>query len=113
MNSINSKTYLKYFNMIITIILIITFFSIYSLFLYKDKTEKTYYNHNLESQKIAFDLSIEKFRLLATYVFEREINKPEYLEILDKAINSSDENDRRYYKGLLYRNLYPIFDYYL
>ena len=111
MNSINSKTYLKYFNMIITIILIITFFSIYSLFLYKDKTEKTYYNHNLESQKIAFDLSIEKFRLLATYVFEREINKPEYLEILDKAINSTDENDRRYYKGLLYRNLYPIFDY--
>jgi diguanylate cyclase (GGDEF)-like protein/PAS domain S-box-containing protein len=93
------------------IILIVSLSSIYALFVYTNKLEKTYYEQNLDSEKIAFDLIIEKFTLLTTYVFEREINKPEILELLDKSMNSIQEDDRRYYKGLLYRNLYSIFNY--
>jgi diguanylate cyclase (GGDEF)-like protein/PAS domain S-box-containing protein len=111
MNSKIENPYLKYFDIIITIIVIITFFTIYSLTLYKDKTEKIYYEYNLNSEKIAFNSSVEKFRLITTYIFDREINKPEILEILYKANNSEKEQDRRYYKGLLYKKLYPIYDY--
>jgi len=109
-----SKTtinYVKYFYFIVAVIIIFTLITIYNLYLYKLKVEETYHQNNLISQKIAFDSSIEKFRLIATYIYDKEINKNEVIELFNKSINAEEEKDRRYYKGLFYRNLYPVFNY--
>lgn len=110
---INKTTinYAKYFYFIVLMIVIFAFITIYNLYLYKLKIEESYYQNNLITQKIAFDSSIDKFRLIATYIYDKEINKQEVLGFLYKSINSEKDEDKRYYKGLFYRALYPVFDY--
>ncbi len=103
--------YAKYFYSIVLMIVVFAFVTIYNLYIYKLKIQESYHQNNLITQKIAFDSSIDKFRLIATYIYDKEINKQEVLEFLYKSINSKEEDDRRYYKGLFYRTLYPVFDY--
>lgn len=109
-----SKTtinYVKYFYFIVVVIVVFTLITIYNLYLYKLKVEETYHQNNLISQKIAFDSTMEKFRVITTYIYDKEINKNEVIELFNKSINSEKIDDRRYYKGLFYRNLYSVYDY--
>lgn len=106
-----TTNYVKYFNIMVLVIIFFAVITTYNLYLYKLKVEETYHQNSLISQKIAFDSTINKFRLITTYIYDKELNKKEILELLDKSINSKEEKDRRYYKGLLYRSLYPLFIY--
>lgn len=101
----------KYFYLIVALIVIFAKVTLYNLYLYKTKVEETYHNNNILSQKIAYDSSIDKFSLVSKYIFDKEINKNEILELLDKAINSNDEKDRISNKALFYRNLSLNFEY--
>lgn len=101
----------KYFYLIIIIIIVFTKLAVYNLYLYKNKVEESYYENNIISQKIAYDSSIDKFSLLAKYIFDKEINQKEILELFKKATTSENEKDRIYYKALFYRNLNPLFEY--
>lgn len=107
----NSIAYIKYFYLITFSIFIFTIIAIYNLSLYKEKIEQNYYESNIISQKIAYNSSFDKFTLMAKYIFDKEINRSDVLENLDKAINSKNENEKRYYKGIFYRNLNPTFEY--
>ncbi len=101
----------KYFYLIVVLIVIFTKLTLYNLYLYKTKIEEAYYNNNILSQKIAYDSTIDKFSLISKYIFDKEINKKEILEFLDKAINSKNDKERTSNKALLYRNLSPNFEY--
>ena len=101
----------KYFYFIIIIVVVFTKIALYNLYLYKKEVEDSYYKNNIISQKIAYDSSIDKFSLLAKYIFDKEINKKEVLELFQKSITSENEKDKIYYKALFYRTLNPSFEY--
>ena len=101
----------KYFYLIIISIVIFTKIALYNLYVYKTKIEEAYYANSIISQKIAYDSTIDKFSLISKYIFDKEINKKEILEVLDKAINSKDEKEKVYYKAQFYRGLNPTFQY--
>ena len=90
----------KYFYLIVALIVIFAKVTLYNLYLYKTKVEETYHNNNILSQKIAYDSNIDKFSLVSKYIFDKEINKNEILELLDKAMNSNDEMERIANKAL-------------
>ena len=102
--------YIKYFQLIVVLIVLITSFIIYNLYLYKKNMEKLFSQDNIKTQEIAYNSSIEKYRLITSYIFEKEINKPEVLQLLEKIQTSSDENEKRYLKGTFYQNLFPIYE---
>ena len=85
----------KYFYLIIIVIVVFAKLAIYNLYLYKIKVEESYYENNIISQKIAYDSSIDKFSLLAKYVFDKEINQKEILELLKKATYTEVLNEMR------------------
>lgn len=102
--------YIKYFQLIVMLIVLITSFIIYNLYLYKINMEKLFLQDNIKTQEIAYNSSIEKYRLITSYIFEREINKPEVLQLLEQIQTSDDENEKRYLKGIFYQKLFPIYE---
>ncbi len=110
MNNIKKINYIKYFHLIVVLIILITSFSIYSLHIYKKNMEKLFFQDSIKTQEITYNSSIEKYRLITSYIFQKEINKPETLSLLKKILDSKDEDEKRYLKGTFYQNLFPIFE---
>lgn len=103
--------YINYFYFAIFTILLLVLIAIYNIYLYKEKISETYHKNNLISQRIALDSTIKKFNLLSNYIFDKEINKTNLLELLDKSMYLESENERRLYKGLFFRELSKTYEY--
>jgi diguanylate cyclase (GGDEF)-like protein/PAS domain S-box-containing protein len=101
----------KYFYVVIGVIIIFLKITLYNLYLYKTKIEESYYENNIISQKISYESTLDKFSLISKYIFDKEINKKEILELFQKATNSNEESDKTHNKALFYRSLSPIFEY--
>ena len=75
---------------------------------YKKSNEKEYLNENISTLGISYQSSIDKYRLLSKYIFNESINNELVLSLFEKGINSTDD-EKKLYKGLLFRELYPLY----
>ena len=75
---------------------------------YKKSKEREYFNENILSLDMAYQSSINKHELLTKYIFKESINTELILSLFERGLNSKD--DVRYlYKGLLYKEVYPLY----
>ena len=70
--------------------------------------EKEYFNENILTLDIAYYSSIEKYRLLSKYIFNETINNQTIISLFANGINSTGD-EKRLYRGLLYREIYPMY----
>jgi PAS domain S-box-containing protein len=75
---------------------------------YKKNNEREYLNENILTLGISYQSSIDKYRLLSKYIFNESINNELVLSLFEKGINSTGE-EKKLYKGLLFRELYPLY----
>ena len=75
---------------------------------YKKNNEREYLNENISTLGISYQSSIDKYRLLSKYIFNESINNELVLSLFEKGINSTDD-EKRLYKGLLFRELHPLY----
>ena len=75
---------------------------------YKQSKEKEYFNENILTLDIAYHSSIDKYQLFTKYIFEESINNDLILSLFQKGIISKGD-EKRLYKGQLYKELYPLF----
>lgn len=75
---------------------------------YKKSKEREYFNENILSLNIAYQSSINKHELLTKYIFEESINTELILSLFERGLNSKDDV-RSLYKGLLYKEVYPLY----
>lgn len=68
MNNVKKINYIKYFHLIVVLIILITSFSIYSLHIYKKNMEKLFFQDSIKTQEITYNSSIEKYRLITSGV---------------------------------------------
>ncbi|PLY04678.1 MAG: hypothetical protein C0625_15920 [Arcobacter sp.] len=74
----------------------------------KKSKEREYFNENILTLDIAYHSSIDKYRLFTKYIFQESIKKESVLSLFERGINSK-KDVRRLYKGLLYKELYPLY----
>ena len=70
--------------------------------------EKEYFNENILTLDIAYYSSIEKYRILSNYIFNETINNQTIISLFANGINSTGD-EKRLYRGLLYREIYPMY----
>ena len=99
----------KYY--LITNVLILFFGLIGIIFIYyiKNTKEIEYINENISNLNISYNSSLETYSVLTKYVLEETIQNEEILSLFEKGVNSNGD-ERRMYKGLLYRQLEPIYE---
>ena len=96
-------------NILIVIILILAVASIAGLFKVKQMQLESYFNENKKSMDTAFKATIQKYNFFSDHLLKNGIITEKNLSLLDKSINEEDEDERRYYKGMFYRNLWPYY----
>jgi diguanylate cyclase (GGDEF)-like protein/PAS domain S-box-containing protein len=104
------KVYDKNFYYIFIFITIISLSSILYISKQKDDRLTGYYQENIEKLEVAYSASINTYQLIANMIYNSNITKPEHLKTLYQAFTAQDENKKRYYKGLFYKELYPIYE---
>ena len=99
----------KYY--LITNVLILFFGLIGIIFIYyiKNTKEIEYINENISNLNISYNSSLETYSVLTKYVLGETIQNEEILSLFEKGVNSNGD-ERRMYKGLLYRQLEPIYE---
>ena len=75
---------------------------------YKKNSERKYLNENISTLDISYHASIDKYSLLSKYIFNESINNQAIISLFKKGINSLGD-ERNLYKGLLYKELYPLY----
>ncbi len=75
---------------------------------YKKSKEREYFNENILSLDMAYQSSINKHELLTKYIFKESINTELVLSLFERGLNSKDDV-RSLYKGLLYKEVYPLY----
>jgi PAS domain S-box-containing protein len=75
---------------------------------YEKNNEREYLNENILTLGISYQSSIDKYHLLSKYIFNESINNESILSVFEKGINSTGD-ERKLYKGLLFRELYPLY----
>lgn len=75
----------------------------------KNSKESEYFNENISNLNVSYHSSIDKYRILSKYVLEETIDTQSVLSLFERGVNSQNET-RRLYKGLLYRELQPLYE---
>lgn len=68
-----------------------------------------YYESEIEKISVAYEAAVDKYSFYTEKIFIKNIQASDNIENLYYAINSKDETTRRYYKGVFYRDFYPLF----
>ncbi|MAD41822.1 MAG: hypothetical protein CL623_05470 [Arcobacter sp.] len=93
---------------IIAFIVLIGTITLYTVNYYKKSKELDFFNENILTLDLAYAASIDKYRLLTKYIIEESIHNESIISLFERGITSKEEV-RRLYKGLLYRELYPLY----
>ena len=93
------------------ILLIIIAAILASLFVnyHKNSKEEEYLKEDILTLDMAYYASIDKYRLFTNYVLNESINEKLILSLFERGVNSTDDV-RRLYKGLLYKEVYPLYE---
>lgn len=96
------------FFILITLITIIGGFSIVYLDYQKKEKIEAYYQKNIVVLDLAYHASVDKYNFFASSMKSYLLKSGE-LENLSRAIHAKEEDDKRFYKGLFYKNFYPMY----
>ncbi len=96
-----------YLILYILILLLASLSLVFINYINKSKKED-YYSEKISNLTISYNSSIEKYRLLTKYVFNESIKNDLILSLFERGVNSEGEV-RRLYKGLLYKELEPLY----
>ena len=96
------------YNFFIILIFLAGIFALAFINYHKKSKEREYFNENILTLDIAYHSSIDKYRLLSRYIFNESINDQLVVSLFEKGINSTGDT-KRLYKGLLYKELYPLY----
>jgi len=94
-----------------TIIFITCIFALIAIFYVnqtKEDREKALFSESIATLDIAYRASMEKYKLLAEIVFNEDINKEKVLKLFYMG-SISEGSKQKIYRGLLYRELYPLY----
>ena len=76
---------------------------------YKKDKLQDYFSENISSLDMAYHSSIDKYRLFSKYIFNESINNQLAVAIFEKGLNATTADEKKLYKGLLYKELYPLY----
>ena len=96
------------YNFFIILIFLAGIFALAFINYHKKSKEREYFNENILTLDIAYHSSIDKYRLLSRYIFNESINDQLVVSLFEKGINSTGDT-KKLYKGLLYKELYPLY----
>ncbi len=96
------------YKFIIFFIIIVGSITLFFINYYKKSKEVDFFNENILSLDLAYNVSIDKYALLTKYILEESIHDEFIISLFERGINSK-EDARRLYKGLLYKELYPLY----
>jgi len=99
----------KFYSTLVIFATIITITAIIYILQNKLDKDEAYLNKNISTLDMAYKASIEKYEILIHYFFETHINNDHILSLFVQGADASGD-ERRLAKGLLYRELYPLYD---
>lgn len=102
------KTNNIYQILIVVVFLFCSFILVFINFYKKDKLQD-YFSENISSLDMAYHSSIDKYRLFSKYIFNESINNQLAVAIFEKGLNATTADEKKLYKGLLYKELYPLY----
>ena len=76
---------------------------------HKNSKEEEYLKEDILTLDMAYHASIDKYRLFTNYVLNESINEKLILSLFERGVNSTDDV-RRLYKGLLYKEVYSLYE---
>lgn len=98
------------YNMIFLIIALVLLSVILGIIKIKNDKEKSYFEENKHLLTIAYKSTIAKYNYFTAHLYSNEIMNQNNLLLFYKASHAKDEKERRYYKGMLFRALYPTYE---
>lgn len=101
------KFYDSQFYLLLIFLTIATFVTIFYISSQKMDRMHSYYNANIKKISLAYEASIEQYSFFTKHFFYEHIAQPVILEDLYNSIHAKDPIDKRYYKNLFFKNLYP------
>lgn len=105
MNRQGKSFFQKSYELIVTVIILITMLTLFGIYSIQQEKKQVFYAEKVSTLRLAHSSNIEKYKLLANWIFEEYINKQEVLSLFAKAQNSHNEDKKRYFRGLLYQKL--------
>ena len=98
----------NFYGVLIFFIFLAGIFALFFVNYHKNSKEKEYFNENILTLDIAYHSSIDKYRLFTKYILEESIKNNLVLSLFERGVNAEDDV-QRLYKGLLYKELYPLY----
>lgn len=101
----------KFYDSLFYILLIFLTLTISIIIIYMNSQKidrmNGYYNANISKISLAYNASIEQYSFFTKHFFIDHIERSTILENLYNAIHTKDPIEKRYYKNLFFRALYP------
>lgn len=97
------------FFFLLALVTLIGVFSVVYINYQKKERMQGYSQKQISALHLAYHASVDKYDFFASNM-KSYLFKSEELEIFSRAIHAKDENEKRFYKGLLYKNLYPMYE---